>query len=322
MKKFVIHILLFSSILIIVFTLLNTLPAYHRYEAPQYKTQYGELLGTSRKHQDINGIIIGTSQTAYSLRPTVLDQTQVSYYNFGYGRGNPEFYLKWYDEFFTEHYPKVQYGIISVDRFFLQNRNGRVFEQDSEYLPESTVLDLLGNENIDNSSLIAHRFPAFKYRKKLLSTLVPKRQTTPFDMNDFDRGFLSYNLPYSVKSFRRKTGSTFSVSSKAKDDFNLLIDKLFSSGMELYFVMPPEYNVTPDQYREIRAYMQTLSAKYDIPFFNFNDEYRLDAFENTENYSDPSHLNRKGSLIFSQALADAINQYKKAQKDPSSPGFP
>lgn len=153
--------------LLIIFISINIFQSHFNDDYPHYKLQYSETTNITSSY---NGIIIGTSHATHSIRPSYLDSTGISFYNLSLNGSNPEFYLNWYSEIFEKYHPKIKYCIISVDNYFIANKGYRELEQDSEYFPIGTTVDLFfSNKNINKTALFLNSFPALKYRTRVIA---------------------------------------------------------------------------------------------------------------------------------------------------------
>ena len=96
-----------------------------------------------------------------------------------------------------------------------------------------------------------------------------------------------------------------------KNDFIRLIKMFQASGVNIVFVMLPEYlqGRNAPQFDEKLAYLTETAEKYNIPFLNYNEPEYKKLNGTLEYYSDWGHLNEKGATAFSKQLAKDIGEY-------------
>ena len=306
MKKFVRHILIFIVLFASIFIGLNIYQVSRPYEPKHFHKKYAELFNNNSTPDKVSGIIIGNSTVAYSLIPSILDATGVRYYNFGYGRAELKFYEDWLEHVFSEYDQQVTHCIISVDRFFFSTKNGRVLEQDAEYMPLTALGNLMLADDLNATSLFLNQFPAFKYRRKLFRTLFESKGPVYFQLDKYDRGYIPFNRPFDANNVRVQRNESI-LSEEIQVSFENLLKRLLNAGIHVKMVMPPEYNFNSDKNSSLLPYLDQISERFGIPFYNFNGAYAHESFLDVDNLSDSRHMNEKGSKILSQLLVEAIN---------------
>lgn len=312
MLRFCKNIAFFFGIVVLIFAGLNVYQSNRMYE-PSVSRKYDELLSKSAPKDTINGIIIGNSKVAYSLRPSVLDQTGVKYYNHAMGRANLSFYQSWFSLLFTEYKRPIDHCIIAVDRYLFQPPQKRVIEQDAEYLSWSSFWNLLSEEEVNTTSLFLNKFAAFKYRKQLLSSFSKSNKKDYFKTAQYDHGFIPFERPFNPAAFKRFGGKEFTIATKKKNDFENILKLLLKKDIEIYLVMPPEYNFPDKATMHMKSYLDSIQRNDKVTLFDFNNEYAVNEFNDPAHFSDPQHLNSRGSILLSQALVKAINDHKKTK---------
>ena len=119
MKIFLKKIIYFTSVLLIVFFALNQLQKHYNAGVQYNKLDYDALFHNNTKY---DGIIIGTSHSAMGIRPSILDSSGMSFFNFATNGVNASYLDNWW-EFIYQKYSnyKPQYVIIGVDWFLFNN---------------------------------------------------------------------------------------------------------------------------------------------------------------------------------------------------------
>jgi hypothetical protein len=307
---FLIKISLFGLLLVSISIGINYFQNHYNQEPEHYKLQFQEVIS---KKENANAIIIGTSHSTHSVRPSYLNNTRYKFYNFSLNGSNPSYYLNWYNDFFSKLYDKPEYCIISIDWFmFKKEWLWRDFEQDSEYIPNNLFYKLLADKNYNLNKLIMNRFPFLKYRDKISESLRFIKGDNLFLINDYDDGFIPYETAHdTIQKLKIKDFNAEVDSEKEKRNFIKLISKLKQDSIKLIFIMTPEYGIEPKLYKDSKAldYIKKLSIKYNIPFINYNTTSREKEINNNLNYfTDWGHMNKEGSRKFSKTLADDIDE--------------
>lgn len=307
MKKFLVHIGLFLSAASLIFYGLNVYQKKNRFEPPIYYDKYAELFkDASEIEANYDGIIIGNSKVAFSLMPSLLDESGIRFYNFGYGQGTNDFYETWIKYLLQRNDRNIRYCILSVDRAFFKPFHGRKFEQDAEYFSWEVLKYLLTQKELNRTGLILNSFPAFKYRKKAFDPLFEKESEVYFKLGDADRGYIPFVKPFISRNLRQRKASEFVVTDKQNRKFKNLLNKLKNDGIKPYIIMPPEYAFQKEASLNLKSYLTKLTEERGIPFFDFNDEYHNPIFDDSAYYSDHIHLNDRGSRVLSKTLSDLI----------------
>ncbi|GAB5525400.1 MAG: hypothetical protein Roseis2KO_32720 [Roseivirga sp.] len=311
MKKFVQHTLMFLALFGVIFSGLNIHQANHPFEPTHYHKKYAALFTSQESDQDINGIIIGNSLAAYSLKPSILDQTAVRYYNFAYGRADLDFYMNWFDHIFPLYDRPVEHCIISVDRSFFNPGRPRLVEQDSEYFPLQGFTDIILNSDMNSTSLFLNKFPAFKYRKELLKTIFEEQKPEIFETDKYDRGYIPYNKPFKARHFVKKQITQVEISNEKRVRFENLLTRLQEAGITVKMILTPEYGFSPEKNSVLLNYLNDVSVRFSIDLYDFNGKYANVNFENAAYYSDMRHLNEAGSDLLSSLWVKAIGSTDK-----------
>lgn len=304
MKLFIQNGLIFFLILLGIFGSINIFQSTYNDEPIHYSLQYHE---TTNKTSKYNGIIIGTSHATHSIQPSLLDNTGINFYNLALNGSSPEFYINWYTELFLKYHPRVDYCIISVDNFFFSSFSWRMFEQDSEFFPRSSLIKFLLSKNkYDKSLLFLNSIPAFKYRNRFKASLKLQTGDPIYNKSEYDRGFIPYEIAYNQKLFTRDENIDNQLSELQQNSFIKLIELLQSENVKIIIVMPPEYSLDLGEYSSLKKFISQVSLNNNIPFYDFNSEYSDPELHKIDYFSDKAHMNMKGSTQFSKKLSAVI----------------
>jgi len=295
MKKYLTHLLCFAILIAFSFFLINILQKFYNTDPAHYKLQYENVIS---QNDNTEGIILGTSHATHAIRPTILDQTGIHFYNYALDGANPKFYFNWYNELFKDKNPK--YCIIAFDWFMFDDSwLWRNFEQDSEYFPFNVFYKLLRKTDKFNiEDLIVNRFPFIKYKKNIISSLKLKKGDIRFNPIDYDRGFIPFNIPFDSANY--KSNLKYKINKSQLKIFKFLVAQMYTEGIEIIFVMIPEFGIKKNEYLKMQSIkiINEISQKYNIPILNFNTTLRSSINENIFDFSDWGHMNKKGSIIF------------------------
>ena len=303
MKRFLKQVCLFCAVIIAIVLSLNTFQKRFNNEPPHYRLQYIETTNTQNQ---FNGVIIGSSQATHGIRPSILDSTHVDYYNLALNGSSPKFYLKWIDNLFKEYHPKIDCWIVSTDPYFFSGDGWRNFEQDSEFFPLKDFYKMLFKKTLNQESLVSNKLPLIKYRKRILNSFESNQGIWDFNINDYDKGYITLNRTDSVDlNLTRKSKRIITDDVKAK--YVELIDSLSAIGGEIIIIIPPEYNLSPGNYIYQKDFLELLSKKRGISLYDFNDEVYKEKLQVAENFVDFNHLSGKGSKLFSSILMEVLN---------------
>jgi len=107
-------------------------------------------------------------------------------------------------------------------------------------------------------------------------------------------------------------GVSFEIEPAGIQDIQDLIQECQRSGIQLIFVYSPEYremqSLTTNR-EEIFAKFREISARYDVPFWDYSD-WRYAG--NTEYFQNSQHLNAEGAAVFSDDVARRLKQFLQA----------
>jgi hypothetical protein len=296
--------LIFSILLIFIFGSINLFQSIYNIQPEHYRKQYEFLIDHSK---EFNGIILGTSHATHSIQPSILNKTGLKFYNFSLNGSNPLYYYRWYNEFIHNKI-NIKYCLFSVDFFiFDRNKLTRRFEQDVEYFPSKLFVNFLFSKgDYSNIDLIVNRFPFLKYRSQIKQSLQLKRGNKSFNIENYDRGYISFSCPFDISSFVPDT--CIEIDSNQLNYFKSLIKQMLLDDVKIIFVITPEYGISENKYDDMRSLkiIDSFSEEFDIPILNFNKELKSDINNNVNYFSDWGHMNHRGAKVFSIKLSEII----------------
>lgn len=308
MTTFLKKIGILALTLVGIFIILNGIHATYNDDPPHYRLQYQEVVKNNGLY---NGAIIGTSQATYGIKPSMIDSKNLHFFNFALNGSSPDFYLKWYTHFFTKHHSNIDYWILSADHYFLSGKGWRSLEHDSEYLPDSTYMNLLfKSPDLDKSVLIYNRIPLLKYRSRTKDAIGLKQSKFMYINESYDKGFISIKNRFTKKKLGRSPDFDSKLSENSTNQFIRLIDLISKSGSKILIIIPPEFRLKPEEYKETKLFLNELSDNKKIPLIDFNSSEYTSFFDDESLFVDTNHLSGKGSMILGQLLNQALNRDK------------
>ena len=288
MKKFIINNLLFGCCFILIFSTLelifkNTIPS-----ADRYKWQYEELFSPTVK-ADI--VIFGTSKSVRGINPKLIENNNISVYNFALNGSNPEFIFKWYNKFFKKYYPKPKLVIFEINwLMFNEKWMSRNIEQDSKYFPTS---DYLNEIFISAENKVTTFFNRYYILNRSFGT-----------GGIIDSTYNGYTpLAYNMENFKPISDFKPFNPNRQQKFFDMLLETFNKDNLDVIFVMLPErINPRLPSYsivKENKDYIEEKIEKY--VYLNYHNE-----FDNDSLFSDWGHLNIRGAKILSELMKKDI----------------
>jgi len=312
MKRFLFETSYFFAAIFGIVLSLNTLQKHFNNEPPHYRKQYIETVDS---RSICNAIIIGNSQATHSAIPSVMNTTGMDYYNLALNASSPSFYINWLNNIFTINHPKADYWIVFASPGFMSGRGWRKFEQDSEFFPLDDFCRMLFFKNdLDKELLFSNRYPFLKYRGRIAESFNDNWGPYEFVVESYDRGYITLRRNDifdfgNLKHYKKR------ISKEAEVTFTKLIDMLSTFGGEIILVIPPEYDLSFDQYASVKEFLLSLSRNRTIQLYDFNDPIYSIRLNQVGNFVDSVHMSQRGSILFSTVLKNALTPESAAESD-------
>jgi hypothetical protein len=304
MKLFIKKIFIFVLTIGMLFTLSEILFGGYNAEPIHYSLQYREAYA---RHSAYDGIIFGSSHGIHAFRPSLLDTTGIAFFNYSFNAAGPGYYAKWLPNIYLKYHNYPKYLVYAVDYFmFDRGRLWRHFEDDGEYFSRSDYLSILFSAgNYDREILLLSRPVIFRGGKAFFSHGFNNPNRTEYPVNEYDRGFVPYDIPYDAERWQPISLSTIKDDELLKKDFEDIIRDFLNHEVKVWFVSTPEYGTDSSFYKGSSSFrfISQLSGKYGIPFYNFNTSLRSSFNDSITNFADWGHLSRQGSITFSQRFS-------------------
>lgn len=291
--------------MLIPFSIINIFQSQYNATPEFYKLQYYDVQKSSTHFE---GIIIGSSRSVCSIRPSILDSSGITFYNFALPAANPKFYYQWYNILFRDNHPAPQYCIIGFNWYLFDSHIlSRRFEQDAEFFSHFLFLKtLLGINEFNKKDAVVNRYPVIKFRKSIVRSLNFQKGNINNPISTYDRGYNSSESSYNPKKFL--VIKQCEIEPCQVICFIKLIQQMVAEKVKIILVMPPEYGFEPGFYERSRSLfiINKISKKYHIPVLNFNTDLRSYINDDINFFSDWQHMNGKGSMVFSRQLTKEL----------------
>lgn len=121
----------------------------------------------------------------------------------------------------------------------------------------------------------------------------------------FFKGHVSLGSPVFSKPDPRGWAN-ISLSLNYVDYLERVLDQMISDGIFAIMVETPEHLPSQIHKNHFSKLLQQIASKRDVPYFNYNTARVSDLNYDTAYFSDASHLNEKGSIVFSNRLYEDL----------------
>lgn len=288
MKKFIISIILFGCCFILVFISLELLFKNITPSKDRYRWQYEELFNPCVK-ADIT--VFGTSKSVRGINPKLLEDDNISVYNFGLNGSNPEFIFKWYNKFFKKYYPKPKLVIFEVNwLMFNEDWMWRDIEQDSRYFPLNEYFAELFKSKDNKATTFFNRY--FIFNRTIGEGGI---------MDSTYNGFTPWQV--NIENFKPMPDSISFNPYRQQKFFDLILESFKKDNLNVIFVMLPErINTKSSSYSIVKENTDYIEEKIsDYIYLNYQDE-----FSDNSLFKDWGHLNIKGAKLISEKIKKDI----------------
>lgn len=307
MKKFLLKVCLFTFPLIILAYALDIFISENLKKAQVFME--GEIgvwedIYNQRVNSDV--LIYGSSRAYVHINPIqIQDSLQVSCYNFGVNGQNFRIqYLRHLE--YMEHNPKPKTIIVSVDIFSLQ-KVANLFNY-RQFLP------YLDKENVQKYTSAYNGFNTFDYYLPLVKYYgehdAVKRAFAKFDEEPPHQQFRlrgyhpvarDWNTDFS-KAKTKKLSYTLEIDASVQQLFEEFLTDCQEKNIQVILVYTPIYKEGQqyvENHENIVSYYQKLANDLHIPFLNYLEH---DICANRDYFYNSTHLNKKGSILFTNIL--------------------
>ncbi len=315
MKKFISKILYFLLPIVVIAYPLDCAMSYYLRQSSIYPGEFEVWNDIYNSDANCDVAIYGSSRAWVHIDPKIVrDSLGVTVYNFGLDGHN--FWLQ-----YMRHLELLKYNkkpktiILSVDIFSLQKRSD-LYKAD-QFLPymlwnpmmKAYTSSFIGYDKIDYS------IPLIRYAGKLdaLQLIVDhinKPQTSErFRQNGYRGIVRAWNNDMEKAKLSQKSYE-IKMDSNSIALFEKFIKACKSDNIELILVYTPEFiegQKFVSNREDLMKLYKNFAKKYALNYYDYsNDTICL----NKEYFYNASHLNKKGSQIFSRNFAKRLKERK------------
>ena len=244
-------------------------------------------------------LIFGSSRAIHHYNPTLIgDSLKMSCYNCGEdGMGIILSYSR-LKAILTRHTPKVIIYDIEPTYDLYENDNERYLGKLKFFYPNyGTKIvfdDISTTEKFKMHSLL------YRYNSQLIDILIQRLSSSPVTGQDYTYSPIKKTMDYEpiISHINNKQIDTLKMKY-----LNSFIRVCKYNNISLFFVLSPKYR----NYTELRFFID-LCKNNNVPLLNhFTDSY---FNMNKKYFSDQTHLNEDGAILFSKTICDEIKKYK------------
>ena len=313
MKKFFKKLFYFSLPIILISYPFDYILSYYLSQSNEYTLGEFEVWNDIYNAEaDCDIAIYGSSRAWVHFDPkTLRDSLGLNVYNFGLDGHN--FWLQYLRHLeFIKYNKRPRTIILSIDAFTLQKRKD--LYQSDQFLPY-----MLWNSNIQKytSSFIGYRFldyyiPLIRYAGKStsLEEIIKNIRKDESSIRFRQNGYLGMDREWNTdldKAKEKQNSYQVDIDSNTIQLLEQFIQDCSFNEIELVLVYSPEHidgqNFITNRDQIIKIF-NDFSTKYSLIFLDYsNDSLCFDK----KYYYNATHLNKKGSEIFSRKLVSELN---------------
>ena len=264
-------------------------------------------------------IILGDSRGESSLNPVFFDDFPGGAYNFCFQGAQIRFVKDFYEKAIKPYYPKPRIIVYQVfpDMFM---RDGRKFEQMSEYFPVSLfVKELI--QSPERKMAFYNRFSLYKNRSNLWIKYHGNYDDSVHKFNFYKGwipiyGFINITAHSELKMLEHEFYASID-DAKIEPQSEKMLDEMISNwikdGIKVVFIQIPTLIIKKVNHKialsKQESVLSSIAKKYNLIYLNYNSN--LSSFNNQIYfYHDSKHLNLPGSIFFNMDLHKAFFQHR------------
>lgn len=302
----------------IKYCLLFTLPAYLLLTMVDYKfsqvAKHSSDYSIEAWYDLMNGdiaadvVVMGSSRAWEHVNPLILDSIlSINSYNLGIdGRSFDSQILKYH--LYREHNTqKPQLIIQNIDVFSLINRIGIKKIQFFPYFWDKSMRATFFP--VEPFTVWEKYLPMYRYvhinpRSDMpgLSVFIPDGKKT------LTKGYRGETLPWNGKALSALDSIPFLLNDTIARKFDEYLTEVKAEGINIVFVFSPLYIGATEKMpslNQIYAYYREIADRYSIPILDYT---YMSLCNDTTYFYNAMHLNKRGSNIFTDSLANDIKK--------------
>ncbi|MCI0626915.1 MAG: hypothetical protein L0387_35595 [Acidobacteria bacterium] len=306
----------------------------------EYEKTFREMyLGSA----EYDVIFLGSSHTAHGIHPRYIEErTGLSVYNFAFDGANPPVMHSIYKFILKPRKRRLSIVVLDTIWFLLdEDWMPRTFYFNAEFIDWRTLLQYTFSDEVrppgyapeprrsDLRNLLEYKIPLLKYHARLPEILLRKNfferfdTTKVVDKNNYYRGYIPFVggwVPGAHGWQYWRGGVSYRpahINQEWVQVYDNTIRELQADGVRVLLYQAPEYLEAREvpNYDEVDAVYRRLAAKYHVPFLNYNTDLRFFINYDKKYFWNFDHLNREGSVIFSQKFAKDLERTLQNRKE-------
>lgn len=302
MKKFLLHIFLFSCILLVIAFVYDTILTRKAMSLRTSPFATWNDIFQHNIHSDV--LIMGSSRAYVHFNPAVLDTIlHVNSYNLGMNGRTADSQIKKYHVYRQQGNPAPKLIIYEVSHKTMEKSNGYERKQFLPYLHNDCLWELYHEQ--EGFSLSTRWIPCWRYlgwknfRKELWQSSKNERVLY--------KGFYGSDEKWDGSALQKQKNIDYCKDTSIIHQFQDFLTECKQEGVQVVLVISPFYiggTKKMSDYAGMHNMYAELARKNDIPLLDYTfDELCYDTcfFYNT------MHLNKTGANLFSAKVAHAVD---------------
>jgi hypothetical protein len=311
MKNFLSRLLIFLAPIVIGLYPLDLALSYFYKQTHRYPGEIEVWNDIYNGQAKCEVAVYGSSRAWVQIDSQILmDSLGASVYNFGMDGHN--FWMQYMRHLeFVKHNPWPMHVVLSVDVFSLEKRRG--LYQMNQFLPyllwntqmKNFVDDCEGFKQCDYLVPLVRYAGKNQVFKHSLENMTSDTIAAPYRHRGYKGMQRTWSDEFAEASEKNK-GIVLEINQEAKDLMRRFIEECAAHQTQLHLVYCPEHTLGQSfvsNRSEIFGIFQSFANQYNLPFTDYST---MSICADTSYFYNASHLNIKGSQLFSMQLASDL----------------
>lgn len=296
MRKFLIKTTLFLTLTTIIMVILDIIVTHHLSESKERVFVGWNDIFHSRANADV--LCVGSSRSWVHYNPEILDTVLgMSTYNLGMdGSGSNRHIMKYELYRLYNQKPKVIIQNIDYGTLLFESQLDRY--QFFPYFYNRTVRKKISS--LKTYTLAERYLPMYRYANFGVHKILKEKKKGLY------KGYLGQELSWDGSSLENNPVKKYNSDPRTFELFDRYLSQSKAEGIQIIMVYAPIFHVITENLNDKEKMYHTFNyfaEKYDIPILDYN--YDSICYD-TNYFYNPTHLNKKGSILFSLKVAHDI----------------
>jgi hypothetical protein len=311
MKKFLIHFFIWSLIALLIAILLDNMITLglRKTDIRKFAT-WNEIYKGGLK-SDL--VIMGSSQAWCSYNTFILDSLlNMNTYNLGIDGHGIKFQIIRYDEYrrFNSKPKIILFNLCFLGSLGISADDQYEREQFFPYIRDEILMSKVAKtKKITWFDRHVPLIRYFGYREDFENGIVSFFGEKEFFDGGMHKGYRGNNYLWDSGILSKDTLISFSYNEESVKQLDMFVRYSIEEGIKIIFVKYPFY--APIRYKfncinQSDSIFEAISEKYNIPIIDY---YYTSISMDSTNYYNPTHLNKKGSNIFTRNLCRDLKTF-------------